>query len=241
MKDGKLRNDAAASAGKAVPARGRGRPALDGELGVDQEKCLRVALAAFAENGFDGTSIREIARTLGVSHGLLGAKFGSKRGLWEASVSHGMEALHAHMSQLPPAAKSGDVRARMAIACRNFVIGLAEVPAIIQLMNVEGARRSDRLDHIASSFFRGRVWPIQLLLAEGQAAGVFRPMHPAVPFTLLAHGAGALIALRPLVDATDARVRGAAADPLEFALEAADLIVRGMLIDGGAGETARQS
>lgn len=218
-------------------ARTRGRPALAGDMGVDEAECLRAALNAFAENGFEGTSVREVARTLRISHGLLHAKFGSKRALWEAAVGHGMDLLHAHMSRFPaaegPGDGNGDVVVRMRRACRDFVIGLAEVPAIIQLMNIEGARGGDRLRYIADTFFRGRLWPIQSLLFEGQTAGRFRSVHVAVPFTLLAHGAGALIALRPLVDATDARVRHPAADPIAFALEAADLIVRGLLVDGG--------
>ena len=65
-------------------------------------------------------------------------------------------------------------------------------------------------------------------LVEGQAAGRFREMPVAVPFTLLAHGAGALMALRPLVGATASGARGEA---LDHATEAADPIVRGLLAE----------
>lgn len=212
-------------------ARKRGRPAI-GEETVDDAACLHAALTAFADKGYDGTSVREVARELGVSHGLLNAKFGSKRALWEAAVGYGMDRLHGHMSTLADAHGDGsDIVGRMRIACRNFVVGLAEVPAIIQLMNVEGAMPGERLAFIAERFFRGRTWPIQSLLQEGQAQGVFRPVAVAVPFTLLAHGAGALIALRPLVEATGGE--GAPA-PFDHAMEAAELIVRGLLVDGGS-------
>ncbi|GAD47807.1 putative TetR family transcriptional regulator [Caenibius tardaugens NBRC 16725] len=208
--------------------RRRGRPPLDDENAVDEQECLRVALEAFAQSGFDGTSVREVARTLNISHGLLNAKFGSKRALWEAAVDHGMETLHAHMSRLPEkSADAGDIVERMRIACRNFVVGLTEMPAIVRLMNVEGASPSDRLDHIATKFFRRRTWPLQILLREGQQAGLFRNVHPTVPFTLLAHGAGALVALRPLLHAADA----AQNNPIQDACEAADIIVQGLLVD----------
>jgi len=214
--------------------RRRGRPASAGDMAVDEAACLHAALSAFAEHGFEGTSVRELARTLGISHGLLGAKFGSKRALWEAAVRHGMDLLHAHMSGLPgDPGGDGDIVERMRAACRSFIVGLAEVPAIIQLMNVEGARAGDRLTFIANSFFRGRVWPIQSLLVEGQKAGVFRAVPVAVPFTLLAHGAGALIALRPLVEATGAGPRPTGANPLDHAMAAADLIVQGLIADAG--------
>lgn len=217
---------------EAKQGRKRGRPASDGEA-VDEGECLRAALAAFAEQGFEGTSVREVARMLGVSHGLLHAKFGSKRALWEAAVGYGMDRLHRHMSALPAGGEGGDVVERMRTACRNFVVGLAEVPAIIQLMNGEGARPGERLTFIVDRFFRRRRWPIEVLLAEGQAAGRFRPVPVAVPFTLLAHGAGALIALRPLVAAT---ASGGQGEAIDHATAAAELIVRGLLVEGGAEE-----
>lgn len=208
--------------------RRRGRPSLADDNVVDETECLRAALEAFAQNGFDGTSVREVARTLNISHGLLNAKFGSKRALWEAAVDHGMETLHEHMSRLPAkGVDTGDIVERMRVACRNFVVGLTEMPAIVRLMNVEGASPSDRLDHIATKFFRRRTWPLQILLKEGQQAGIFRDVHPTVPFTLLAHGAGALVALRPLLDAAHV----AQNDAIQDACEAADIIVQGLLLN----------
>lgn len=215
-----------------MPRRGRGRPALDAASAVDDLACLRVALNHFADNGFDGTSVREIARELQVSHGLLNAKFGSKIALWEAAVGYGMDAAHAHMSRLAtPAGQPSDIVARMQTACRNFVLGLAENTAIVRLMNVEGTRKSARLDYVTRTFFRGRIWPFQTLLAEGQALGIFRQVNPAVPFTLLAHGAGGILALQPMVQMA---VPGLSTQPqslIDAALEAADMIVRGLLVD----------
>ena len=65
-------------------------------------------------------------------------------------------------------------------------------------------------------------------LAQGQAAGVFRQMHVSVPFTMLAHGAGALVALRPLVEAVDRRLRTEPEALSGTIASAADLIVRGL-------------
>lgn len=216
---------------KRPGGRRRGRPTFAGDMAVDEQACLHAALSAFADHGFEGTSVREVARTLGISHGLLNAKFGSKRDLWEAAVGYGMDLLHAHMSALPADEAQGDIVRRMRIACRNFVVGLSRVPAIIRLMNVEGAREGDRLDFVADRFFRRRTWPIQRLLLEGQEVGLFRAMPSAIPFTLLAHGAGALIVLRPLVEATEPAPGAKPESLVDYATEAADLIVRGLLAD----------
>ncbi|MEN9682862.1 MAG: hypothetical protein RIQ99_1934 [Pseudomonadota bacterium] len=206
-----------------------GRPARTDLPAAAAEACLDRALEAFAERGFEGASIREIAAASGVSHGLLNVRFGSKMGLWIAAVDHGMGRLHRRMvdvqTRLPPAA---GIEQRFHAACVGFLETLAEYPAIVQLMNVEGARRSERLDYIVKTFFRSRRWPLADLLEEGQAAGIFRDVHITVPFTMLAHGAGALVALRPLVEAVDERLRSEPAALSRTIDSAADLIVRGL-------------
>lgn len=208
-----------------------GRPSHSDETSVPDEACLDHALEAFAERGFEGASIREIAAACGVSHGLLSARFGSKQGLWMAAVEHGMGRLHQRMielqTQLP--AEAG-VEQRLHAACIEFLETLAEFPAIVQLMNIEGSRPSPRLDYIVNTFFRERHWPIVALLEEGRQSGLFRDVHVAVPFTLLAHGAGALVALRPLVEAVDERLRNAPEAQSRLIASAAELIVRGLRV-----------
>lgn len=209
--------------------RRRGRPALSEQPALDDDSCLDAALEAFAERGFEGASIREIAAACGFSHGLLSARFGSKQALWEAAVEHGMGRLHSRMvdlqTRLPAAA---GIEQRFRAACVDFLESVAAFPAIVQLMNVEGARASERLDYIVETFFRSRSWPIATLLEEGKAKGVFRDVHITVPFTMLAHGAGALVALRPLVEAVDARFSSTPEAISRTIASAADLIVRGL-------------
>jgi len=226
------------------PRRRRGRPPQGGPPVVDEARCLHAALEVFAGLGYEGTSVREIARRMGISHGLLNARFGAKHALWMAAVCHGMDQLHGHMARIEGGPdEQADLVEQMRRACLNFLLGLVEVPAIIQLMNTEGARRSERLDHIVATFFRRRTWRIHTLLKQGQKAGVFRKLHVAVPFTLLAHGAGALVVLRPLAEAVDARLGKPSGKLMRAAEEAVDLIVRGLLARGspGPGHTSRRS
>src|ERR1700682_1532586 len=69
-----------------IPAlqRKRGRPRAGEEINI--ETPLQASLEAFAETGYEGTSVRELSRRLGVSHALLTARFGSKEGLWFAAM-----------------------------------------------------------------------------------------------------------------------------------------------------------
>lgn len=209
--------------------RRRGRPALSEQPALNDDACLDAALEAFAERGFEGASIREIAAACGVSHGLLSVRFGSKQALWEAAVDHGMGRLHSRMVELEQRLpRESGVEQRLYAACVDFLESVAAFPAIVQLMNVEGSRASERLDYIVETFFRTRSWPIATLLDEGKAKGVFRDVHITVPFTMLAHGAGALVALRPLVEAVDARFSSEPEAISRTIASAADLIVRGL-------------
>lgn len=217
----------------AQPAKRRpGRPSGSSAPALSEAESLDRALEAFAARGFEGTSLREIAQQCGISHGLLTARFGSKPALWAAAVDHGMNRLYQRMIEVQSAFPEGaSVEQRLLLACRDFLHSVADFPAIIQVMNIEGVQRGPRLDYIVETFFHGRSWPIATLIEEGQAAGIFRQVHVTVPFTLLAHGAGALVALRPLIETVDTRLArepGSIARAIE---ESATLIVQGLRRD----------
>ncbi len=63
--------------------RRRGRPPKS-DASDTKELLLQAALALFAEKGFEGTSVRDIARSVGLSESVLYAHFDSKRAIFEA-------------------------------------------------------------------------------------------------------------------------------------------------------------
>ncbi len=67
-------------------ARRRGRPPKD-EAGDTKAELLAAALRLFARHGYAGTSIRAIAREVGLSESVLYAHFGSKRAIFEAVLA----------------------------------------------------------------------------------------------------------------------------------------------------------
>jgi AcrR family transcriptional regulator len=68
----------AASAGRR-----RGRPPK-ADAGDTKELLLQAALALFAEHGYEGTSVRDISRSVGLSESVLYAHFTSKRAIFDA-------------------------------------------------------------------------------------------------------------------------------------------------------------
>lgn len=58
-----------------------------------REELLQIAVDLFAANGFKGTSIRDIASTLGVSVSVIYHYFDSKEGLWRAILDYSVKGL----------------------------------------------------------------------------------------------------------------------------------------------------
>lgn len=59
----------------------------------DEGAAVDAAAALFCERGYDGTSVDDLVRVLGIHRGSLYQTFGSKRGLW-------LRALRAHVEAL---------------------------------------------------------------------------------------------------------------------------------------------
>jgi AcrR family transcriptional regulator len=66
--------------------RRRGRPPKS-DAADTKELLLQAALALFAEKGFEGTSVRDIARSVGLSESVLYAHFDSKRAIFDAAFA----------------------------------------------------------------------------------------------------------------------------------------------------------
>jgi TetR/AcrR family transcriptional regulator len=180
-----------------APARRSGRPRAD-ESPATSDDILLVALRSFADRGYDGTSVRELNQALGVSHNLINRRFGSKERLWRAVVDRWFGEL---VDVLAPAASldgDGDPLERV----RGFVVTFIEVnarrPEMARLMNVEASVGGPRLDYLFERFITPCLLPAAALATKLQAEGRMRPVPLGTLFFLIAHGATAPAAHRPL-------------------------------------------
>ncbi|HEX2314675.1 MAG TPA: helix-turn-helix domain-containing protein [Thermomonospora sp.] len=91
------------------PARRRpGRPPKS-EAGDTKAVLVEAALRLFAQKGFAGTSIRAIAREVGLSESVLYAHFDSKRAIFEAALARlGPQRVAAVLDDLDPALGDDD-------------------------------------------------------------------------------------------------------------------------------------
>ena len=181
-----------------MSARGRGRPAADDPTTVPTEAILDAALAAFGERGYEGTSVREVARSLGVSHNLIPQRVGTKEQLWYAAVERGFAALAiALVTAVEELDEADDVDRLRALVVR-FVEANAANPALLRIITQEASAPGPRLDHLFTTY----IEPVHAfgsdLLRRLKAAGEVRTDSAALVYFLMTHGAGGPAALPAL-------------------------------------------
>src|ERR1700761_2792026 len=209
-------------------SRRRGRPAAGTE--IDPAVLLTKALAAFAERGYDGVSVRQLARDLGISHALLNARFGAKRELWFAAMNHVMTALEQELLaavQFKDAEDDDDLAAlREGIVA--YVTFAAAHPEVLRIMQYEGAIDSERLRYVADRFVASVKAISEARLERLAAAGRIPAIsYAAFPY-LVAHGGGGLFASAAEASLIGAGPPRGAAAIRAYAEQVADVIIRGI-------------
>src|ERR1700733_11332497 len=99
------------------------------EQSIDHVTVLEAALKAFADNGYDAMSVRELNRSLGVSHNYIHKRFGSKEALWQAAIDYGLGQFIEGMTQADPNPEE-DRAARYRAELRHMVELLARYPSV---------------------------------------------------------------------------------------------------------------
>ncbi|MFC7326559.1 TetR/AcrR family transcriptional regulator [Marinactinospora rubrisoli] len=158
------------------PRRRAGRP------GHDAESVLRTAVQVFNERGYDGTSMEDLARALGVTKSAIYHHVAGKEELLRQSLDRALDALFAVTRE--PGATTGPAIDRLEHVLRGSVRVLVEqLPHVTLLLRVRGntavergaLQRRREFDHFVGDLVR-----------EGVAAGDIRPdVDPALTSRLL--------------------------------------------------------
>jgi AcrR family transcriptional regulator len=206
--------------------RQRGRPRRD-EPAAEADDVLSAALHAFAVRGYDGVSVRELNKELGVSHNALHQRFGSKEAVWYAAVDWGFGGLVSALLSGDDAAADGVERLRTFV--RTFVAYSARHPELQRVISAEAGEGSARLTYVLSRYVVPVVRWFEPLYDELVAAGRIRAVPKALFYTMVTAGGGTLFS-----NAAASRylfgdeVLGE--DAVEaYAAEAADFVVGGLV------------
>ena len=187
---------------------------------------LDLALDAFADGGYEGTSVRELCRRLGVSHNLVHERYGSKEQLWYAAIDHGFRRLASELAAAAMSVSTGDELDRLRAILVRYVEVTAERPALIRIINTEAARPGGRLDHVYDEYIRPAHEVADAVLRSLERAGRVRRLSPAALHFLVGHGAGGMVSLPALAG----RFPGDHGSLTDQARQAVDVVLRGITL-----------
>jgi AcrR family transcriptional regulator len=214
---------------KGAPRR-PGRPNA-GDTPVRDDQLLDLALESFSELGFEGTSVRDLCRRLGVSHNLIHQRYGTKEGLWYAAVDHGFDAVIFEMMDAVVTV-AGDDLDRLRAALVRFIEVTARSPALVRVINQEGVHRNERLDYLYRRYIRQAMRLVQEILDRLAAEGRVRPVPMSVFYFLMANGATGPVTLPALAGCfTDAPPSKRKRDQQRYAEEVVDLLLAGIVVE----------
>ncbi len=141
-----------------------------------REALIAAATDLFAEHGFDGVSVDQIAAASGVNKALINYHFGGKAGLYSEilhlifeSMSEGLEAIR--QSDAPP-----DVRLRQVI--REIGRMVAAHPGLPKMVIREVLSGGEHIDDSTLPHFLGLFGTIRLVVEAGTRTGTFRDVNP---------------------------------------------------------------
>lgn len=221
------RRDASAAGGKHAPkvesaARGKYSP-----VRMDRSDILRRGLDTFAELGYAATTMRELARRLGVSHNFIHDRYGSKQAFWLAVVDFALADLQPQLDQALATYHDDGERLEQ-VVLRLYRLA-ANAAGLNHLMADESTRDSERLDHLHERFVKPFWESIEPTIERLVAAGRIPRVPSHIMYFAITGPALALThdpladRLNPAASPMAAQDRNAMADAL------ARLVLRGLL------------
>lgn len=162
---------------------------------VTQHKLLDAAIEAFSENGFKGTSTRDIAERAGVHHPLITYHFKNKDRLWRAAADKVFREFRRAMATALEDHQHETPRQRMASLIRGYVYYAKSHPAMHKVMVQESSYPNPRMDWLIETHLRPLFEPTFALIKELQELGVAIPGDPRMVFSMIRLSSGGLLAL----------------------------------------------
>ncbi|KAF2418827.1 TetR/AcrR family transcriptional regulator [Microbacterium sp. B35-30] len=152
------------------PANGEPTPARRGRPGYDRDQVLAVAVALFNEQGYDATSVADLASRLGLTKSALYHHFDSKEQLLALALDEALGELEGMLDASDAAAD--DPAERLGAVLRGAVRVLVDkLPYVTLLLRVRGNSDVERAALERRRAFDHRV---TALVVEAQRAGQVR-------------------------------------------------------------------
>jgi len=156
-----------------------------------RERIIAAALEVFAENGFNGSTTRDIAARAGVNLGLIKYYFDGKLKLWQTAVDRAFGDLGTALAQIDRETVL-DESSRTRELVRGYVRFVAHNPEFVRIMHDEGKRRGPRMRWLADHHVRPMYDAIKDLLRGAQQRGMLPAQIDSVHLMYILAGAAGL-------------------------------------------------
>jgi TetR/AcrR family transcriptional regulator len=165
-----------------------------------RDAVFNAAATLFSAKGFDGVSVDDIAKSAAVNKAMIYYHFADKIALYRAVVTDMLTSVGQHATAIAESDAGPAVKLDRFV--ENFVRQADERPWFPALMMREIAEGAPHLDLATLGHIRTVFVAFGRILAEGQAAGVFRAIHPILAYTsilgpLMMNAARERVAARP--------------------------------------------
>ena len=162
---------------------------------VTQQKLLDAAIEAFSENGFKGTSTRDIAERAGVHHPLITYHFKNKEQLWRAAADKVFRDFRRSLAASLEHHQKENPKQRMASMIRAYVYYAKSQPALHKVMVQEASYPSPRLDWLVETHLQPFFDTSFAMFTELQTLGIAVKGNPRLLFNMIRLSSGGLLAL----------------------------------------------
>jgi TetR/AcrR family transcriptional regulator len=141
-------------------------------------RIIAAAREAFSTMGFEGASLRSVAKDAGAPHQLATYYFKTKEELWMAVMDELAIGFFTRLGDRIRGLEGVDAATKLRLVVREFVKYSAENPQLHRLMTMEGRKESERLLWLIKRHV-SRFFTISTkLIREAQALGAVRPGDP---------------------------------------------------------------
>ena len=155
---------------RALRTRGASAPKTD-----TRARIIAAAREAFSAIGFEGASLRSVAKEAGAPHQLATYYFKTKEELWMAVMDELANGFFDQLGERIRGLEGVDAATKLRLVVREFVKYSAENPQLHRLMTMEGRKESERLIWLIKRHIT-RFFAISTrLIGEAQALGAVRP------------------------------------------------------------------
>ena len=207
-----------------APGRRAGRPASPTDIPSEPEILAR-GLAAFADLGYEGASVRELARRLGVSHNFINDRYGSKARFWRTVVDRPLVDQAARLGAVLNA-PGEDALVRLRHAVHAFHEANIAEPDLARILQLESIRGSERMDYV----FQRYLVPVRESLAPMVRELVEQGRVRPVPLDVLIYAVVAMTSVNAEVAFVSLLGDTFAADPTSFARMLGDILLDGLVV-----------